>query len=171
MHALLEGFIKGNEAHGIDVALLEACLKEAEELYTATNEVVKEAEEKFGSSDFKAALINTLIKNANAWNDVVKNFSGMTGLAPQTAAGTLGTGGGALTGLMLSKMLGIENPGMAMLLASLLGGYAGHGSYDSPKAVAGKLALKPVSTPEGRDDKYLFTPYLNKLITARNTSS
>ena len=56
----------------------------------------------------------------------------------QLGGGILGGGGGALIGLLLSRVLGI-NPMIGMLLAGALGGYAGHkGMQPGPAPFAGE---------------------------------
>ncbi len=144
-----EGFIKGAEEFGIDRECIDAYLMEAQGAYDTFNEVISAAEVASGDPNFRIKMACDIISNnvspiliKDAFDktaepgdimDMIRNLfqSGANGLGSSlgqssgTGGALLGGGGGALIGLILSRVLGI-NPIMGMLLAGALGGGVGH---------------------------------------------
>lgn len=158
-----QGFIKAAVDRGADANILTHQLQAADDLYTASVEAIKEAEERFKGYAFKEAVAKYILKQADSTEDARRKvleaakydlktnppppgafydpgsgefgrgfselgnaIASALGLSPEMAQGLLGVGGGGLLGLLLTNILGMDEPMLPTLLMALLGGWAGH---------------------------------------------
>lgn len=149
------GFIKGAQEFGIEPEFIDGYVKQAEETYNFYCEVIKEAEAKSNDPQFRTKLAFELLSaNLNpevikialekgaeeeGGPGILEMLGGLfqngaQGIGNHFGGGTqgagiggavMGSGGGALAGLLISKLLGI-NPLIGMLLMGSIGGGLGH---------------------------------------------
>jgi hypothetical protein len=129
LNSIQEGFVKQAAQHGINEELLRACIKVAEESQALIEQTIKKAEATFGGPGFRQELHRALCKRAGIEEYVRPLQQGLMkhlGVGSDAANAILGAGGGGLTGLLGSQLLGTD-PLTSLLAGAGIGGVAGGG--------------------------------------------
>jgi hypothetical protein len=146
LNSVQEGFVKQAAQHGIDENLLRACLKVAAESQALMEQTIKKAEAMIGGSNFRRELYHALCKKADISSYIQPLQQGLMkhlGVGSDAANAILGSGGGALAGLLGSQVVGTDP--LASLLFGATGGaglgyglgrYAGGTSVKTPQEPA-----------------------------------
>lgn len=172
---LEEGFVKQAVDMGVEEAFIRGYIKQAQDVSDTWQEVIKEAEIKSNDPLFREKLAMEVLlavpmlkqgefsvpQDAEGWkalgskalggaDSLIGSLGGMLGRGPGLGGMVAGGGGGALIGLLLSRLFNID-PMMGLLIGALGGG--GLGGLYGKGMLGHKMpgSASEVKVPEAKD--------------------